>query len=1427
MIIRAPYPRYTSLRGLFCRPWQSFVILLAFLVNTFGPIPTAQAQDFRLPAPGTMVSLSPAFAPPELKGIKVHPNNPFRFDFILDAGDDVSLRGAQATKQSFIKEESTKLIKYFLASITIPEKDLWVNLSPYEKDRIIPNSFGLTEMGRDLLAEDYMLKQITASLIYPEDDIGKKFWKRIYKEAAKRFGTTNVPVNTFNKVWIVPEKAVVYENAKAGTAYVVESKLKVMLEQDYLSLQKHEGIQSGQIQIKDTNKLGSQIVREIIIPELTKEVNEDKNFARLRQIYNSLILAIWYKKKIKESILAQVYSDKNKVAGINIDDPKEKERIYQRYLRAFKKGVFNFIKEDVDPATQETIPRKYFSGGLGFTPVNMDAAMSITSNPDFAMPSDNLDEIDSDVENVGNVVETGEVYQQSGVDPIKIAQIEILTRIMNLAKKEMVGRAILSFGLEITRHLESLRREIDPNSDQKKDVWDFISKLDSNSGTRDPLILRIRQDKVLIDALNGMQTTYMFRYPELMVETTQGEGAFKEAVNQAIKDYKLNGKTSTINFAIVGAAYGQEPISWAIAAQRVIDQEFRNNGLSPIDAVELKIHVFSKRDDPQRLPIYQKVKDNQIIYSAEEIAGRIRSGTDEEERLSIQLEAQSKVAPFLVGHISFEDYIPRWVNDEISRLVYRGKITPEEFKKYFIPLNGGFRRSKELDKMLVFHDFDLGDGQPSDPNLPESYVAVMANNVLQHVSDSHAPKIAESLEYFGKRLNPQGIISFVVNFYFEIPSRVKAGLSLLFGHNSEYKMQEIERSSPEEPMVFKKRDSAQLTNMVVVNNNVIEIVDHAVSAGIVNQDGNVPEDAAMMRQEIGIGLLGVGSLDQAMWSSLMPFLNRYLGLSREKGKTGIESYPKDRLENEDWHIREDALKSLRLPVNEEETRILVKLLEDPYPIVRNLTWGILSQLTDSNLLRELARQLCERLFIRGDIGIENQLLFGRHIEILGMNAFPSLQEIFQDYIKTRVKKKQIPPVYKYLVHQPLIWGESFFVAAYMRTGQADAVRSLMDVFDYVDEDMRYGILSSLRHSKLTTAPGFLLHFIQMADEDEHLFEAAVSSYLILKGDEGRRNLQRLLESKQIVSQFSKFTIEDKLRVVPQASIKKFPLAIRWEDITKFALELNSSDSSDRKKVMAINIRQALLIGGQKAYSKLYDALTTMEAGNLAVRPAFRSMEELKNFLRVNYEYSISVLEDPQNWSRELMSQKFILCLSRLEKLEVFIHEIDKMFEEEDAFEKLKELGIVSEKGKIVIFKGENSNTDDLRFGISGHSHPYKSVAEPSLGDNSVEYDFGQELKEFDQKEGRDRAQLIHETAKGGIDLTPANMNIQIKTESPTGTFGNDKNGIKFHLDPALLEQLQNAPGFVPVIINIQPMTNLRVFLGLNNETEGQNLPSHA
>ncbi len=335
-----------------------------------------------------MVHLSPKFDPPILKGLRVYPDNPFRFDFILDQGNSaLPARGegdsplgnnekgtvpfsesAPGKSPDALKQESNKLIKYFLASLTIPEKDLWVNLSPYEKDRIIPDAFGKTEMGRDLLAEDYILKQITSSLIYPEGETGKKFWKKVYAEAADRFKTTDIPVSTFNKVWIVPEKAVVYENAKIGAAYVEDSRLKVMLEEDYLSTQKHQLTPSADL-------LGKQVLKDIVLPELTKEVNTGANFAQLREVYNSLILASWYKKKIKDSILQAVYEDKNKITGVDSKSTINPRLIYQRYLQAFKRGVYNYIKEERDPVTQEMIPRKYFSGGWSCT--HLDSAMTI------------------------------------------------------------------------------------------------------------------------------------------------------------------------------------------------------------------------------------------------------------------------------------------------------------------------------------------------------------------------------------------------------------------------------------------------------------------------------------------------------------------------------------------------------------------------------------------------------------------------------------------------------------------------------------------------------------------------------------------------------------------------------------------------------------------------------------------------------------------------------------------------------------------------------------------------------------------------------------------------------------------------------------------------------------------------------------------
>jgi hypothetical protein len=338
-----------------------------------------------------MVALSGVFTPAHLKGMIIDPADPFKFGFLILRGDG-QLSGEQ--KQA----EYQSLVKYFLAALAVPDTDQWVNLSPYEKERIIPEVFGLTEMGRDLLAQDYLLKQVASSLTDPDSDSGKKFWARVYEEAYKRFGTTDIPADTFNKVWVVPDNALVYE--KNNTVYVLESRLKVMIDDDYVAMSHNVSSAASEaigeaprtIRRSPTQELAQQALKEVIIPLIEKEVNTARNFAPLRQVYSGMLLATWYKRALKESILSRLYADQGKVKGID-QDPKSNLAIYNEYVTAFRRGVFNMIREDVDIYSNEIIPRKYFSGGFR----SYDAAEivratdAVVAEKDYAQAQSRLD----------------------------------------------------------------------------------------------------------------------------------------------------------------------------------------------------------------------------------------------------------------------------------------------------------------------------------------------------------------------------------------------------------------------------------------------------------------------------------------------------------------------------------------------------------------------------------------------------------------------------------------------------------------------------------------------------------------------------------------------------------------------------------------------------------------------------------------------------------------------------------------------------------------------------------------------------------------------------------------------------------------------------------------------------------------------------
>ena len=202
--------------------------LAAFFLTSFTPFSFAQ---------NTLPQLTLQSSEAMLQGIRVSPDNPFQFDFLIDQGKGARVTGQGGT--SHLTLETSKLIKYFLAALTTPPKDMWVNLNPKEPDRIVAKEFGTTDMGRDLLAQDYILKQLTASLLSPDGEVGRKFWDKIYErvQSSELSGQRNSKnlnsdlCTLTSKIWIIPDTAEVY--TKDGVAFVTKARLKVRLEEDH------------------------------------------------------------------------------------------------------------------------------------------------------------------------------------------------------------------------------------------------------------------------------------------------------------------------------------------------------------------------------------------------------------------------------------------------------------------------------------------------------------------------------------------------------------------------------------------------------------------------------------------------------------------------------------------------------------------------------------------------------------------------------------------------------------------------------------------------------------------------------------------------------------------------------------------------------------------------------------------------------------------------------------------------------------------------------------------------------------------------------------------------------------------------------------------------------------------------------------------
>jgi len=1324
------------------------------------------------------------------------------------------------------------LIKYFLASLTIPENDLWVNLSPYEKNRIVPGSFGLTEMGRDLLAQDYMLKQITASLIYPEGETGKKFWNRIYAEAAKRFGTTNIPVNTFNKVWIVPEKAVVYENAQAGTVYVVEAKLKVMLEEDYLSQAKHEEIgdspqfrRSGTVpdlgpqipnSVTVTNSLGSQIVRQIVIPELNKEVNYGQNFAQLRQVYNSLILATWYKKKIKDSILAQVYEDKNKIQGLVIPDfsdvipakagihnKNDVEYIYQQYLQAFKKGVYNYIKEDIDPATQQTIPRKYFSGGVTLLAVNN--AMRATNAIPTGINDNNLEIISSEI-SMSNMptmrrpiklrtlgspramgsIPSNNMAMLSGVSSLSqqrslFGKVRVFTkrvgtssRLMHAINEKEFADLKGSYN-DFLHHLEKVAAQLKtlhikiPNSDLTVDfnTEDFVSNLKDKDG-EDQLVFVDTGEKPFVSAelklLKKEKTLDAYNSPlTVFGPLSVGDyGISLQLVSSERKDVATN-IYLPMDLLKVRSAVSLDSLALLIIQEAIlakVSADVRINNDSKGDIVKALREQFL---DDGRLWVGSKVstqRTKQFIINEEENWSNKLTAPDVNGVFPILASVNSVYvyAPYRI--IEFLDFLSIMEGLRKKGLL---AISPE-LEQYKSVIFNALGAILFKNRMLAFPaDTTKIEYRITEASFPRSnYVAGHDDSIIKIDY-----RIIDQLKEINPHAQDAGTLKKKAILYFTL-------LSNVLSENAHLLDDLIQRQL---------WGYSHLTEVPDFSEHMTRYFSPVFRKYFYHDD---PSSAKRI-------------LDFMLNQELV-----YRPGHDEDHLSALEFWRKIMTTVKEWAITND--------VNVAELFYITfwikqYLLVDRSAEEERAVLAILSKSSNQkefleNLLSGVVENIDGYFSLRSDLEPDSPL--ARNLEALKEEAQFQLQYYRQndrfpeggvfdqaqqaEEVKLNTELDQI--IQRYSISGMPRWISPI---SYVQKFAAILKYALLNDNPNLIDRMEAEVLPQLRALKeplMTVLPVMDAWLFEVSMEGSEKYLDMARGLAILKN--------RPLASALLFAANGPHTRGE------------FNEIIDKDDIEAQGILINGFIGHLKRQLDMLKVLEK----SDKRYPSI-EAEARKYAGALCNGLLMRTHLDIEGLI-TEIE---SGIED-QSIKRQFRG--IIGQSARLfpEKMPDFMHFIGKISGTEDVgllmlYNKNENkqitaeqhfLGVPSEDADRYREKVEPLNREELRI-------------VPSIEETQEDYKYLRDLP--------DEAMDVRKN--GGIDFTPARMDVQVKTRSPTEAFGDDKKelgndiGIKFHLDPAMLRQLQNAPGFVPVIINMQPMHDLRKFLGVPEK--GGNLQS--
>ncbi len=271
----------------------------------------------------------------------------------LNLGFELGTEGETYYSEEKKVELQELLGRYFTAFLVAPQNDLFVNLSPVNKDTCLADSLRGTEAGRLLLEQDLQLKKTTCELLYPDSEIGARYWQKINK-----LGLENPLEETCIRVWITTgsKNEVKPEEIDGGVRVSLKKiDLKVLS-----ACEGQENFTRTSIQ-----KKADKIFEEIILPEITNRVTSGPEFGKLRQLYTTWIFAGYFTKYLFKTTPSFLVGKDVSDMGLKVLSENDYS-VWDEYVQLFEDGVWSEEQMQYDPKSKRVKKKVIVVGGFVF-----------------------------------------------------------------------------------------------------------------------------------------------------------------------------------------------------------------------------------------------------------------------------------------------------------------------------------------------------------------------------------------------------------------------------------------------------------------------------------------------------------------------------------------------------------------------------------------------------------------------------------------------------------------------------------------------------------------------------------------------------------------------------------------------------------------------------------------------------------------------------------------------------------------------------------------------------------------------------------------------------------------------------------------------------------------------------------------------------